>query len=413
MQKNCQTSVEPLVGGALNSDAEYRIGCRWDASARGCVDFSASPTTAPTPQPTAWPTASPTKNPTTPPPTKFPTQPGGFLGGAAICVLGYYPLWYTEAAAKDSSSDKQSYSVDVDGHKFYMAHVPAGGRAWFGDYTGVDCIAPVVPTATPAASGCSDLKLGGTGDAWRDQVGGTCAEYKLNAPWCERFGGRPDYAYAGYVANRACCVCGGGSTASPTPPPTALPTPPPTMAPTTASPIPSATLPPPTDMPTAGCRFKGKDGVKRSKLGRECEHECPGLSEGIDKCTWCGDNGVCCKKGVTGPNCNGAMGGAAHVCTCPSALPLAGAPPAPVVCATKRAKNKEGKPCLGKCLKKKFWGGLPPADNLCGWCGSEGSAACVMGRGEKHRCACVATKTASRAAAALQDDANGEEDGEE
>jgi hypothetical protein len=353
----------------------------------------------------------------TPPPTAFPTVADGYLGGDAICVQGYYPLWYSEAAAKASSRDGKAIAPPVvDGYTFYMPNEPAGG-AWFGDYS-TDGTGPRVPCLSTDAlagsdvsdgpDGCSDIKTGT--EPWKDALGGTCTKYESNAHWCERYGGRRDYDNAGYTANKACCACGGGSTASPTQRPTPPPTPPPTMSSTP---------------PATGCRFNAGDGVKPGRLGKECWRQCPWVWAGVDKCEFCGDSGVCCMQGETGPNCDGKMGGAAaHVCTCPSSLPLAGptphptaapptAPPGEFECATKRGTRKQGKPCLTKCLKKKFWGKLPadaPKGPECDWCG-EGEL-CVL-QGRKHRCVCKQTTDRRAAAVLRRDDGEEEDDAEE
>lgn len=206
MQKNCQTSqvcnspddnmLNCVSGGATTLQrAEHKIGCRWDPAARGCVDYSTSPTAAPTPKPTAWPTASPTK---TQPPTAWPTVADCYVGGQAICVLGYYPLWCTEEAATRTSRDYQSRPIILGGVTYHMANIPPGG-AWFGDYNtrngvptlgttygtprAVHCITPgVTSPATLEQSSCSDVKIG---DApWRDALDGTCAQYKEHRESC-------------------------------------------------------------------------------------------------------------------------------------------------------------------------------------------------------------------------------------
>lgn len=390
MQKNCQTTrIQTVPAVVALADAEYKIGCRWDAAARGCVDFSASPTAAPTPRPTAWPTASPTR---TQPPTAYPTVADCYAGGQAICVLGYYPLWCTDSAASKSSRDYQSRPITLGGVTYHMANIPPGG-AWFGDYKGtlhgdrtslggvpemgttygtpraVVCITPGAAAAEP--SGCSDVKVG---DApWRDALGGTCAKYEEHKHWCEHFGGSRDHAYAGITANKACCACGGGATMSPTADPTADPTPPP--------PAPPA--------PPGPCKWKSRDGVKKGKLGRDCTRKCPAGG----RCRWCGSNGLCANS----------------VCTCPGEL---FEPIPPKACLTKRASRKQGVPCLDACMKTRYWGELPAAARrgTCDWCGK--GELCLR-EGAIHKCVCSPVTTERRAAVAQLADEELEEDDEE
>ena len=46
--------------------------------------------------------------------------------------------------------------------------------------------------------------------------------------------------------------------------------------------------------------------------GKDCWDEC---SQKDGPCTWCGTEGLCCRKGYTGNGCNGQMGGdSMHMC---------------------------------------------------------------------------------------------------
>lgn len=55
--------------------------------------------------------------------------------------------------------------------------------------------------------GCTDLTVSG-GLEWTDSAGDNCIAYWSNG-WCDQYG--TGFRNEGYVANDACCVCGGGN----------------------------------------------------------------------------------------------------------------------------------------------------------------------------------------------------------
>eukprot|EP00662_Eupelagonemidae_sp_cell21_P051988 gene51988-biopygen105725 len=67
------------------------------------------------------------------------------------------------------------------------------------------------------ATGCTDLRIPSTGDAWHDGRGQDCAWYATDMRCTTTFqsGGREGWMMReGLDARRACCVCGGGVTCS-------------------------------------------------------------------------------------------------------------------------------------------------------------------------------------------------------
>ena len=55
--------------------------------------------------------------------------------------------------------------------------------------------------------------------------------------------------------------------------------------------------------------FESLDAYKN--LGKNCWGAC-GRKDGF--CSWCGTEGLCCRKGWTGNGCDGKMGGNGHAC---------------------------------------------------------------------------------------------------
>jgi hypothetical protein len=153
-----------------------------------------------------------------------------YEGGCVDSPLGWYDDtfgdtcdWYASSPA--DNCNWYGLSVNEVGVTANMACCACGGGSTAPPTPGpTHAVPPPTPSPTYEGGGCVDSPPG-----WYDIFGDNCDWYASSPENCDWYG---QYANkVGVTAFMACCACGGGSTAPPTPGPTHA-VPPPTPSPT-------------------------------------------------------------------------------------------------------------------------------------------------------------------------------------